>query len=116
LQSIVAQSRPAAQIIVSVVGESPATRFVRARLDLVTTAARILGSIQCMRLARNYIDLARHDEALMVLQRIAQAHPGGEAEQLIATLTRGSVQAPASRKAPCPCGSGKRYKECHGKW
>jgi hypothetical protein len=77
---------------------------------------RILGSIQCMRLARNYIDLARHDEALMVLQRIAQAHPGGEAEQLIATLTRGSVQAPASRNAPCPCGSGKRYKECHGKW
>jgi glycosyltransferase involved in cell wall biosynthesis len=42
LQSIVAQSRPAAQIIVSVVGESPATRFVRARLDLVATPARIL--------------------------------------------------------------------------
>jgi hypothetical protein len=24
------------------------------------------------------------------------------------------VQPPASRNAPCPCGSGKRYKECHG--
>ena len=23
--------------------------------------------------------------------------------------------APASRNDPCPCGSGKRYKECHGK-
>jgi len=24
------------------------------------------------------------------------------------------VTPPASRNAPCPCGSGKRYKECHG--
>jgi glycosyltransferase involved in cell wall biosynthesis len=26
----------------------------------------------------------------------------------------GEVQAPASRNSPCPCGSGKRFKECHG--
>jgi len=25
-----------------------------------------------------------------------------------------SVAAPASRNSPCPCGSGKRYKDCHG--
>ncbi|HEX4883658.1 MAG TPA: glycoside hydrolase family 99-like domain-containing protein [Casimicrobiaceae bacterium] len=25
-----------------------------------------------------------------------------------------SFPAPASRNAPCPCGSGRRYKECHG--
>jgi tetratricopeptide (TPR) repeat protein len=25
-----------------------------------------------------------------------------------------TVVAPASRNAPCPCGSGRRYKECHG--
>ena len=67
-----------------------------------------------MRLAKNYLDLKRNDEALMVLQRIAQAHPGGEASHLIATLTRPKVDAPPSRNAPCPCGSGKRYKECHG--
>jgi tetratricopeptide (TPR) repeat protein len=24
------------------------------------------------------------------------------------------VQPPASRNALCPCGSGRRYKECHG--
>lgn len=23
--------------------------------------------------------------------------------------------APASRNAPCPCGSGLKYKQCHGK-
>lgn len=26
----------------------------------------------------------------------------------------GTVVAPASRNASCPCGSGRRYKECHG--
>jgi GT2 family glycosyltransferase len=25
-----------------------------------------------------------------------------------------TLAAPASRNAPCPCGSGRRYKECHG--
>jgi preprotein translocase subunit SecA len=24
------------------------------------------------------------------------------------------VEAPISRNAPCPCGSGKKYKHCHG--
>ena len=24
------------------------------------------------------------------------------------------VEAPVSRNAPCPCGSGKKYKHCHG--
>ena len=26
-----------------------------------------------------------------------------------------SVEQPISRNAPCPCGSGKKYKHCHGK-
>jgi preprotein translocase subunit SecA len=26
----------------------------------------------------------------------------------------GTVVAPASRNSPCPCGSGKKYKRCHG--
>ena len=26
----------------------------------------------------------------------------------------GAVSAPASRNSPCPCGSGRRYKDCHG--
>ena len=26
----------------------------------------------------------------------------------------GAVGVPASRNSPCPCGSGRRYKDCHG--
>lgn len=29
--------------------------------------------------------------------------------------TSGAITAPATRTAPCPCGSGKRYKNCHGR-
>jgi preprotein translocase subunit SecA len=35
------------------------------------------------------------------------ALPRGEAQG-------GVVEAPVSRNAPCPCGSGKKYKHCHG--
>ena len=29
-------------------------------------------------------------------------------------MTRAAVTPPSSRNAPCPCGSGQRYKDCHG--
>ncbi len=32
----------------------------------------------------------------------------------IADPSTGAIVAPQSRNAPCPCGSGKRYKDCHG--
>jgi preprotein translocase subunit SecA len=36
-----------------------------------------------------------------------QPMPQGEAHASVA-------EAPVSRNAPCPCGSGKKYKHCHG--
>ena len=66
---------------------------------------RILGSVQCLRLARNYAELGRSEEATMLARAIVAAHPSSEAAELLAV----------SRNAPCPCGSGKRYKACHGK-
>ncbi|GAA4814769.1 preprotein translocase subunit SecA [Sphingosinicella ginsenosidimutans] len=37
--------------------------------------------------------------------------PEGSAQPAAPT---GTVEAPASRNAPCPCGSGRKYKHCHG--
>jgi glycosyltransferase involved in cell wall biosynthesis len=31
-----------------------------------------------------------------------------------APVTSEKIRTPASRTAPCPCGSGRRYKDCHG--
>ena len=33
---------------------------------------------------------------------------------LVPGFTPAKMFAPLSRSAPCPCGSGKRYKDCHG--
>jgi preprotein translocase subunit SecA len=32
-----------------------------------------------------------------------------------ATRPAESYPAPAGRNDPCPCGSGKKYKQCHGR-
>jgi preprotein translocase subunit SecA len=48
-------------------------------------------------------------------QRVIESHPGadGEAEApKQETVTRG--QPKVGRNDPCPCGSGKKYKKCHG--
>ena len=29
-------------------------------------------------------------------------------------LPEGALAEPISRNAPCPCGSGKKFKHCHG--
>jgi preprotein translocase subunit SecA len=34
--------------------------------------------------------------------------------EVAAESTGGVVEAPVSRNAPCPCGSGRKYKHCHG--
>jgi hypothetical protein len=86
---------------------------------LALATPSILGSVQCLRLAKNYADLKRRDEALMVLHAIVGAHPtASEARDLLAVLESGSGAPPGAavgRNAPCPCGSGKRYKDCHGR-
>lgn len=85
-------------------------------LSMATPA--ILASVQCLQLAKNYVDLGKTEEAAMLLRRIVAAHPvAAEAVALLALLDAGSRPPPAalSRTAPCPCGSGKRFKECHGR-
>src|SRR4029078_6725535 len=35
-------------------------------------------------------------------------------QQALPQRGAGVAEAPVSRNAPCPCGSGKKYKHCHG--
>jgi tetratricopeptide (TPR) repeat protein len=78
----------------------------------------VVASIQFLSLARNFIDLKRTGSARILLERRLRAFPGdatcaGMMEALEQTV---GVRpgAPASRNAPCPCGSGRRYKHCCG--
>jgi preprotein translocase subunit SecA len=40
---------------------------------------------------------------------------GGGGADVQASAPEGNASGTISRNAPCPCGSGKRYKSCHGK-
>jgi hypothetical protein len=55
--------------------------------------ASILSSVQCLRLARNYVDIGRREEAAMVLRAIVAAHPASpEARDLLAMLEAGAAR------------------------
>jgi tetratricopeptide (TPR) repeat protein len=87
--------------------------------DFVATMPRtVLGSIQFLSLAKNFIDLKRFDSARILLDIRHSAFPAdAKCNEMLGALNGSagkSHAAPASRNAPCPCGSGKRYKHCCG--
>ena len=51
-----------------------------------------------------------HDEVDGLTGEVLANQPQNESNLATATFT-----APESRNAPCPCGSGLKYKQCHGK-
>src|SRR4029450_11104435 len=76
----------------------------------------IAGSLQLLQVLRNCIALGQWDAAHAIALRILAAAPGhAEAQALLSRAERGAAQPPAvGRNDPCPCGSGKKYKQCHG--
>jgi len=76
----------------------------------------IARSPQLSQLLRNCIALGAWTAALAIAQRILLAQPeNGEARTLLAQARAQAMQAlPVGRNEPCPCGSGKRFKHCHG--
>ncbi|MGH8802465.1 MAG: tetratricopeptide repeat protein, partial [Casimicrobiaceae bacterium] len=76
----------------------------------------IAASIQLAQLIRNCIALAQWaPAAALAKRRLAVLPADGEARAQLERAERGLTQGPAvGRNDPCPCGSGKRYKLCHG--
>lgn len=78
----------------------------------------VVGSIQFLSLAKNFIDLKRFDSARNLLEQRLRAFPAdAKCAEMLDALNGSTGQrhtAPVSRNAPCPCGSGKRYKHCCG--
>jgi tetratricopeptide (TPR) repeat protein len=76
----------------------------------------IARSPQIAQLARNCVTLGHWASAIALTRRMLAAEPG---DALAATLLAQAEAAAArgagvGRNDPCPCGSGKRYKACHG--
>lgn len=78
----------------------------------------IVASVQYLSLARNFVDLKRFAAARDLLELRRRTCPDdAQCAALRAVLERGTNErgaVPASRNAPCPCGSGKRFKHCCG--
>jgi len=72
--------------------------------------------------AEDQTEALRQQEELGILKKIngwhftAQEYPGGPERWM--QLARGEVGQLARnpRNKPCPCGSGAKYKKCHGRW
>jgi preprotein translocase subunit SecA len=61
------------------------------------------------------LEAQRQAPAAVRYEHPATSADGGESEseETQATVVRGGPKI--GRNAPCPCGSGKKYKQCHGK-
>ncbi len=76
----------------------------------------IARSPQLLALLRNCTALGQWDAVVAIARRILAATPASaEAAAMLANAERNAA-APAAvgRNEPCPCGSGKKYKHCHG--
>ncbi|HEY2864907.1 MAG TPA: DUF5672 family protein [Casimicrobiaceae bacterium] len=78
----------------------------------------IVRTPQCFQLGRNYLNAGQLALANAIFARIVDADPSNH-EAVLALATARSLPARSpigqiSPRAPCPCGSGKRYKNCHG--
>ncbi len=60
--------------------------------------------------AHKRTDMSRYKEERTDL--LSQAHSNTQQEQKTQPV---KVEKKAGRNDPCPCGSGKKYKNCHGK-
>ncbi len=76
----------------------------------------IARSPQVRQLLRNCVALGQAEAAIAIARRMLAVAPSdGEVQGLLAHAEALARQRPAvGRNDPCPCGSGKRYKQCHG--
>jgi tetratricopeptide (TPR) repeat protein len=76
----------------------------------------IARSPQLAQLGRNCLALGQWRAAAAIFARILEDDPANDvAAAGLATARSSLASAPvAGRNDPCPCGSGKRYKNCHG--
>ncbi|MEP6998325.1 MAG: DUF5672 family protein, partial [Betaproteobacteria bacterium] len=83
---------------------------------VVHFTAAIARSPQLAQLGRNCLALGQWRAAATIFQRILDEDPAHSiAATGLATARTNMASAPAAgRNDPCPCGSGKRYKNCHG--
>jgi hypothetical protein len=77
----------------------------------------IARSPQCMQLLRNCCAMQLWPAVVAIAERMLAARPIPHEYEVLGLLARAQQRVGkvvANRNQPCPCGSGQRYKRCHG--
>jgi tetratricopeptide (TPR) repeat protein len=76
----------------------------------------IARSPQLLQLGRNCVAMSHWKPAAAIFRRILDEVPGhvDAAAGLASASANASSMSAVGRNDPCPCGSGKRFKSCHG--
>ena len=76
----------------------------------------IARSPQLLQLGRNCLAMGLWEPARAIFRRILDADPDHAEARSARETAEANAAAPmhAGRNEPCPCGSGKRFKHCHG--
>ena len=75
---------------------------------------RIVFTVQ-IRTQEDVAETAPHADVQNVQYQHADYATGGEESAIAAATPPGDTAPKVGRNDPCPCGSGKKYKHCHGK-
>ena len=91
----------------------PADELTALVVHFTPTIAR---SPQLLQLGRNCLAMGMWRPAAAIFRRILDEMPGHPEAEVSLASAAANAAAPrtAGRNEPCPCGSGKRYKNCHG--
>jgi tetratricopeptide (TPR) repeat protein len=81
-----------------------------------TFSDAIARSPQIVALAKNCVALGQWHAAIALAKRMLAANGQHAEAQALLALAERNAAAPvaAGRNDPCPCGSGRKYKHCHG--
>ena len=76
----------------------------------------ILRSPQLAQLLRNCVALGQWQPAIAIAKRMIAIDVAGDEPRVLLAQSEDALARGAGigRNDPCPCGSGKRYKQCHG--
>ncbi|HSG50520.1 MAG TPA: SEC-C metal-binding domain-containing protein, partial [Rheinheimera sp.] len=106
--------------------KNPKQEYKREAFELFSTMLENLKADVVGILSRVQVKASEDVEAVEQQRRKADAVPHdyqhAEAEHIGGEVPAGSMPGPVfrehdkiGRNEPCPCGSGKKYKQCHGK-
>ena len=88
----------------------------KVKLDVITMLARVRIRDEDEVAAMEEADRLRHEQQALQMnfQHPSVGSPGADEELADMGMIKSAAGPKVGRNDPCPCGSGKKFKQCHG--